>query len=251
MDDVVNLSGKVAIVTGSSRGLGRGMAKALAHAGADVVITSRTMDSLAEVSEEITALGAKVLALELDVRDEASIRSMPEKVLDRFERIDVLVNNAGMNIRKPALEVTWEDWDQILDTNLKSGFFCAQAVAPQMIKQKWGRIINITSVAGVMGNAGQANYAAAKAGIIGFTRAVAREVASRQVTVNAVAPGFVLTDMTADLSDDQKKSILDMIPLGRHAEPEDIAPLVAFLASDAACYITGQTLHVDGGLVMQ
>ena len=149
MDDVVNLSGKVAIVTGSSRGLGRGMAKALAHAGADVVITSRTIDSLAEVSEEITALGAKVLALELDVRDEASIRSMPEKVLDRFGRIDVLVNNAGMNIRKPALEVTWEDWDQILDTNLKSGFFCAQAVAPQMIKQKWGRIINIGSATNV------------------------------------------------------------------------------------------------------
>jgi 3-oxoacyl-[acyl-carrier protein] reductase len=189
--------------------------------------------------------------VKVDVRNQEDLEALFEEGRQRYGKIDILVNNAGVTEDGLVVRMSDDSWDRVMETNLRGAFLATRLALRQMTRARWGRVINITSVSGIMGNAGQANYAAAKAGMIGFTRAVAREVASRQVTVNAVAPGFVDTDLTAGLSDAQKQTILEMIPLGRHAEPEDIAPLVAFLASDAAGYITGQTLHVDGGLVMQ
>lgn len=246
------LAGRTAAVSGGARGIGRAIAMELGRQGANVLITYRREELLANaVAGEIRAIGAECSIVRTDVRNTEDLEALFEEARQAYGGVDILVNNAGVTDDGLVMRMSEESWEEVIDTNLKGTFLATRLALRHMTRARWGRIINITSVAGVMGNAGQANYAAAKAGVIGFTRAVAREVASRQVTVNAVAPGFVLTDMTADLSDDQKKAILNMIPLGRHAEPEDIAPLVAFLASDAACYITGQTLHVDGGLVMQ
>ena len=246
------LSGRTAAVTGGARGIGRAIAMELGRQGARVIITYRREELLANaVAGDLRALGCESASVRVDVRNPEDLEQLFEEARQAHGGVDILVNNAGVTDDGLLMRMNEDSWSKVIDTNLTGTFLATRLALRHMTRARWGRVINITSVVGVMGNAGQANYAAAKAGIIGFTRSVAREVASRAVTVNAVAPGFVETDLTANLSDDQKDAILGMIPLGRHAAPEDIAPLVAFLASDAAGYITGQTLHVDGGLVMQ
>lgn len=244
------LQGQVAIVTGASRGIGRAVAIALANEGATVVVNyARSSQAADEVVAQIEAAGGAAIALQADVSQADQVESLVATTLEKLGRVDVLVNNAGITRDTLLLRMKPEDWQAVIDLNLTGVFLCTRAVAKTMLKQRSGRIINIASVAGQMGNPGQANYSAAKAGVIGFTKTVAKEMASRGVTVNAVAPGFIATDMTDDLPNTD--DILKFIPLGRFGQPEDIAGMVRFLAADpAASYITGQVFNVDGGMVM-
>jgi 3-oxoacyl-[acyl-carrier protein] reductase len=246
------LEGKVAIVTGASRGIGRAIAVALASEGAKVVVNYASSASAAEaVVAEINSLdnGSEAIAVPADVSKEAEVDSLIKSAIDKWGRVDVLVNNAGITRDTLLLRMKLEDWQSVIDLNLTGVFLTSRVIAKIMLKQKSGRIINIASVSGLMGNAGQGNYSAAKAGVIGFTKTVAKELASRGITVNAVAPGFIATDMTADLKNTEE--ILKFIPLGRYGQPEEIAGMVRFLAADpAAAYITGQVFNVDGGMVM-
>ncbi len=245
------LSGKVALVTGASRGIGRAIAMELARSGADVAVNfAGSREAAEEVAGRIREMGRKSVAIQADVSDSASVEAMFRAVEGQLGAVQILVNNAGITRDNLLLRMKEEEWDQVLATNLKSVFFCTKQAMRPMLKARWGRIINITSVSGVMGNAGQANYAAAKAGVIGLTKTTAREVASRGITVNAVAPGFIETDMTAALGEEVSGQLLNQIPLGRFGQVEEVARVVRFLATDDSSYITGQVIHVDGGMAM-
>ena len=243
------LQGQTAIVTGASRGIGKAIAIFLAKEGAEVIINySSSLENANKVVSEINSFGGKAYPLRADISNENSVNELIKTVLQKNNQIDVLINNAGITKDGLLMRMKTEDWQKVLDLNLSGVFYCTRAVSRQMLKQKKGRIINITSVVGLMGNPGQANYSAAKAGVVGLTQSSAKEFASRGITVNAVAPGFISTDMTKDLN---SESILSAIPLGRFGKPEDVAGAVRFLAADpSAAYITGQTIQVDGGMVM-
>jgi 3-oxoacyl-[acyl-carrier protein] reductase len=244
------LEGKIALVTGASQGIGRACALELAKSGATVALAARSGGKLEAVAAEITAAGGQARTFWLDVSNEGSIRACAKDVLASLGKVDILVNNAGITKDGLALRMKLADFDDVLRTNLTGAFLLTQAVISSMMKSRWGRVINITSVVGETGAAGQANYAASKAGMIGLTKSLAREFASRNITINAVAPGFVQTAMTEELTDAQKAGILAQIPLARYGSDHDIAAAVAFLASDAAGYITGHTLDVNGGMYM-
>jgi gluconate 5-dehydrogenase len=245
-----DLTGKVAIVTGTSRGLGQYFARALAAAGADLVLTSRHPETLREFQREIEGLGRRAVALQLDVREQASIRRMAEDAVVHFGRVDILVNNAGCNVRKPALEVTWDDWNLVLETNLRGTFFVSQAVAPHMIARQHGRIINIGSVTAVAGYAGLGPYGASRGGVKQLTMSLADDWGVHGITVNCLAPGWFKTAQNAVMYENQEwvRYLCDRIPLKRPGQPRDLDGAVVFLASDASGYITGQTLLVDGGI---
>jgi 3-oxoacyl-[acyl-carrier protein] reductase len=246
----MSLAGRVALVTGASQGIGRACAVRLASEGVAVAVAARNQEKLDEVVSEIKASGGKAEAFPLDVSDEEQIKGTFKAVLGRLGKIDILVNNAGITRDQLVMRMKRADWDAVLNTNLTSAYCCIQQVIGSMLKQRWGRIINISSIFGQMGQAGQANYAASKAGLIGLTMAIAREVASRSITCNAVAPGFIETAMTSGLPADVKQNGLKLIPLGRIGTPQDVANAVAFLASDEASYITGHVLNVNGGMLM-
>lgn len=245
------LEGKVALVTGASRGIGRAIAIGLAEAGADVVVNYAGSEQAAEeVVRHIEGLGRRSFKVKADVASSAEVEEMVKQTLERFQKIDIMVNNAGITRDNLIMRMKEDEFDQVIDTNLKGVFNCIKAVTRPMMKQRSGKIINISSVVGVLGNAGQANYVAAKAGVIGLTKSAARELASRNIAVNAVAPGFIETDMTDKLTAEQRESMLQQIPFARLGQPEDIARVVRFLASDDSAYMTGQTIHVDGGMYM-
>ena len=245
------LANKTALVTGASRGIGRATAIELAKAGAKVAVNYAGNRAAAEeVVAQIQAAGGQAFMVQADVGDAAAVDAMVKSVVEQFGSIDILVNNAGITRDNLIMRMKEEDWDAVIHTNLKGIFNCTKVVTKLMMKQRYGRIVNMTSVVGVMGNAGQSNYAAAKAGVIGFTKSMAKELASRNITVNAVAPGYISTDMTADLPDKAKADLQSQIPLQRLGNPADVASAVLFLVSPGADYITGQTLHVDGGMVM-
>lgn len=248
------LAGRVAVVTGAGRGgrgIGRGIAVALAAAGADVVITARTNIADAEaVAAECTALGVKSLAVVADISDESSVESLFKTTMDSFGRVDILVNNAGITRDTLLLRMSTEQWDSVIDANLKGAFLCSRAASKIMLRQKSGRIVNIASVNGLRGSAGQTNYSASKAGLIGFSRSLAKELASRGITVNVVAPGFIDTQMTDAFEGGAREQLLKTIPLGRFGQAEDVGAAVAFFASPSASYVTGQVLTVDGGLTV-
>jgi 3-oxoacyl-[acyl-carrier protein] reductase len=249
---MADLSNKIAVVTGGRRGIGRAIAELLAQRGADVLIGDCTEDPGTGTAAEIAAAtGRRVIAQCVDVSDAKSAKEFIEYAIAQFGRIDILVNNAGITRDNLIMRISDEDWDNVLDVNLKGAFNCCKAVARQMMKQRYGRIVNITSVAGIAGNAGQTNYASSKAGLVGFTKSLAKELGPRNITVNAVAPGFVTTALTDVLQQEYKDLAIKMTPLGRFGAPEDIARAVAFFASDDAAFITGQILSVDGGMVMQ
>ena len=246
----MNLEGRVALVTGAAQGIGRAIALALAEVGADIAGGDVNLEGMEKTAKEIEALGWKALAVKLDVSDPASVKEAVGKVLEAFQKIDILVNNAGITKDNLIMRMKREDWDRVLSINLNGAFHCIQAVLPGMVKQRSGRIINIASVVAQAGNAGQANYISSKAGLIGLTKAVASEVGSRTITVNAVAPGFIATAMTENLPEPVKQRMMSLIPLARMGTDRDIASAVRFLASDEAGYITGHVLNVNGGMYM-
>src|ERR1035437_878302 len=247
---MAGVQGRVALITGASQGIGRACALVLEEAGATVVLAARHQEKLDEVAAQISSAGGQASVFALDVTNEEQIKATVKEIVAKHGRVDILVNNAGVTKDQLFMRMKRADWDSVIHTNLTSAFLLSQAVISSMMKQRWGRIVNITSVVGQTGQAGQANYAASKAGLIGLTMAVAREVASRNITCNAVAPGFIETAMTAVLSEELKQSAVKNIPLGRVGSPEDVASAVRFLASDDASYITGHVLNVNGGLLM-
>jgi 3-oxoacyl-[acyl-carrier protein] reductase len=242
------LENKVAVITGARRGIGRAIALKYAQAGADCVVLARSAPD--ELAADISALGRRALAMAVDVSDAEAVETAIKQATKEFGRIDILVNNAGINDDGLLLRMKLEQWRRVLDVNLTGAFHCTKAVARPMLKGEGGRIINITSVIGQMGNAGQANYAASKAGLIGFTKSIAKELGSRGITVNAIAPGFITTDMIAEMGDEAKAALIGNIPLGALGDPDDVAEAALFLAGPGARYITGQVLNVDGGMVM-
>ncbi len=247
----MRFDGKVAIVTGGARGIGRAICDTLAKAGAQICVADLNLEQAQASAKEISELfGQKTMALQVNVSDTENARKMVETALSEFSKIDILVNNAGVTRDTLIMRMDESDWDLVLDVNLKGAFNCSKAVVRTMVKQRYGRIVNISSVSGLAGQAGQTNYSASKAGLIGFTKALAREVASRGITVNAVAPGFIPTALTVDLPEELKDTIIKNTPMGRMGKPEEVAQAVAFFASDEASYITGQVLSVDGGMVM-
>lgn len=247
----MSLKGKTALVTGGSRGIGRSIALALAKEGANVVINyTSNEESAAKVVQEIESFDVKAMAVKANISKAEDVKEMMDKIEESFDGIDILVNNAGITKDNLFVRMKEEDWDQVMDVNLKGIFLCTKAVVRKMIKQKYGRIINMSSVVGVAGNPGQANYCASKAGVIGFTKSLAKEIASKDITVNAIAPGFIETDMTKVLPESVRASMIEAIPMKKYGKPEDIANLVVFLSSDNASYITGQVIHVDGGMAM-
>ena len=247
---MISLDGRVAMVTGASQGIGRACAVALAKAGAQVALAARNATKLAEVAAEIEAAGGKAMAFEMDLASEESIKAVTKAVVAQYGKLEILVNNGGITRDNLMLRMKLADWNAVLQTNLTGAFLLTQAASSSMLKARWGRIINISSVVGETGQAGQANYAASKAGLIGLTMSLARELASRNITVNAVAPGYISTPMTDVLNDQQRSAMLTQIPLDRAGTPEDVAAAVVFLASDQASYITGHVLDVNGGMHM-
>ena len=248
----MNLNDKVAVVTGAAQGIGRAIAETLAQRGADVVVADLNVEKAETTAKEIAAdTGRRVVAVQVDVADSASAKAMVDRAIAEFGRIDILVNNAGSTRDNLIMRMKEADWDLVLNINLKGAFNCSKAAIRPMMKQHYGRIVNITSVSGLAGQAGQTNYSSSKAGLIGFTKALAKEVGSRNITVNAIAPGFIETALTADLPQELKDWALQMTPVGRFGEPEDVANAVAFLAANESSFITGQVLSVDGGMVMQ
>lgn len=244
------LKGKVGLITGGARGIGKEIALLFAMEGADIAICDINGESIQAAVREIESFGVKAMGFKVDVTNYSEIEEMTGKVLDKFSKIDILINNAGITRDNLLLRMKEEDWDAVLNVNLKGTFNCTKAVSRIMIKQRSGRIINIASIIGIMGNAGQANYAASKGGIISFTKSAAKELASRNINVNAIAPGFIKTDMTAKLSEGLQDAMLKLIPLGRLGDPSDVAKLALFLAGDNSSYITGEVIKVDGGMVM-
>src|SRR5438270_725533 len=247
---MAGVEGRVALVTGASQGIGRACALLLAKSGAAVACAARNEEKLAQVVNEITAAGGNAAAFKMDVASEDDVKAATKAALAHFGKIDILVNNAGVTKDTLVMRMKRSDWDSVINTNLTGPYLCIQQVIGSMLKQRWGRIINISSIFGQMGQAGQANYAASKAGLIGLTMAMAREVASRNITCNAVAPGFIETSMTAGLTEEFKQTAVKMIPLGRVGAADDVANAVSFLASDDAAYITGHVLNVNGGMLM-
>lgn len=245
-----DLTGKTAIVTGASRGIGKSISEVLAEYGAQVICVSRTADAVQSVAEVIQANGGKAIGMPCDVSDESSVNDLIKNVQEKFDSIDILINNAGITRDGLIMRMSNDDWDIVLDINLKGAFHTIKSVTRPMMKQRSGRIINISSVVGLTGNAGQANYSASKSGLIGLTKSMAQELAPRGITVNCIAPGYIETDMTGSLADNVKEEIIKQIPLGRIGKPEEVAAMVLFLSSNEAEYITGQTVTVDGGMVM-
>jgi len=248
--ETLELLGKVALVTGAAQGIGKAIALLLAEKGADVVVSDINIEKAQETAREIEEKGRKSMALKVNVADPDEVEHMVETIIEKFSRIDILVNNAGITRDKLLLRMSSEDWDAVLDVNLKGVFNCTKSVIKYMSKQRSGKIVNIASVVGLMGNVGQANYAASKAGVIGFTKTVAREFAQRGININAIAPGYIQTPMTEVLPEKIKEELMRLIPMGRLGQPEDVAQAVLFLVSEASNYVTGQVLNVNGGIYM-
>ena len=247
----MSLQGKIALVTGASRGIGEAIGRRLFQEGASVILVAhRNLEAATKIAQELDSSGQRSVAFQADVADSGQVAKLIDKVLERFQKIDILVNNAGLTKDNLLVRISEQDWDVVLDTNLKGAFNCIKAVARGMMKNRSGRIVNVSSVVGLMGNPGQANYCASKAGLIGLTKSAAKELASRNIAVNAIAPGFIDTEMTRILSEQAKNAMLSMVPLQKAGTTEDVANLVSFLVSDQASYITGQVIQIDGGLLM-
>ncbi|MFH1853682.1 MAG: 3-oxoacyl-[acyl-carrier-protein] reductase [Candidatus Omnitrophota bacterium] len=246
----LSLEGKIALITGSARGIGKDIALLFAKEGASIVICDVNMEEAEETAKEIQGMGRDSIVFKVDVTNFNDVQGMIDKILDKFKKLDILINNAGITKDNLILRMSEEDWDKVIAVNLKGCFVCTKVAAKVMLKQRSGHIVNLASIIGIMGNSGQANYAASKAGIIGLTKSVAKELAPRGICVNAIAPGFIKTDMTAKLPEEIQKKMLSVIPLGRFGEAKDVANLALFLSSESSLYITGQVIQVDGGMLM-
>jgi len=246
----LSLEGKVSLITGGARGIGKEIAVLFANEGADIVLCDVDLGALQKTAKEIQGLGRECLYFKVDVSDLKDVQNMVDKILDKFKKLDILINNAGITRDNLILRMSEQDWDKVIAVNLKGCFICTKAASRVMLKQRFGKIVNLASLIGIMGNIGQANYAASKAGIIGLTKSVAKELAPRGVCVNAIAPGFIKTEMTAKLSENVQKKMLSVIPLGRFGGPRDVANLALFLSGEASSYITGQVIQIDGGMLM-